>query len=133
MIKKYICDTNVIIRYLVRDNEELFSKANDFFNDVLNSKKKAIIEQTVFTEVVFVLSSNYKVPRQEIAKSLSQLLQHKGVSTDHPNNVEYLLDSLKLYQSTNLHIVDCLIILKAKYSSSEIFSFDKDLLKHFHS
>jgi predicted nucleic-acid-binding protein len=132
MIKKYICDTNVIIRYLVRDNEDLFNKANEFFNDVIGGNKKVIIEQAVFTEVVFVLSSYYKVPRDEIAEALSQLLQYKDVTVDHKDtSTQYLLESLKLYKTTNLHIVDCLIISKAKYSASEIFSFDQELVRQY--
>ena len=62
-----------------------------------------MIEQTVLTEVVFVLASYYKVPRPEIAHTLSELLTYKGISRE---NKQALLLALKIYHHHNLHIVD---------------------------
>ena len=56
MIKK-ILDTSVIIRYLTRDNLEHYKISRDFFDLVKLGRVRAYLEQTVFTEIVFVLSS----------------------------------------------------------------------------
>lgn len=79
MIKK-ILDTSVIIRYLTQDNEEHYKIAKDFFELVKFGEVKAYLEQTVFTETVFVLSSKlYQVPRAEISLALRDLLTYRGI------------------------------------------------------
>jgi predicted nucleic acid-binding protein len=78
---KYICDTNFILRYLLADNSEMFDKAKAIFKEVNAGESTIILEQAVFTEVVFVLSSFYKVPKAEIVKILSDLLAYKRVKS----------------------------------------------------
>ena len=123
-VKKYIIDTNIIIRYLLQDHKELFKKARYFFDLVKMGKARGHLEQTVFTEVVFVLSRVYEVTREDITKTLTNLLMFKGVLNDQK---EILLKSLELYSSTKLHIVDCIIIAKSIEAGIEIMSFDSEL------
>jgi len=67
-MKKYIADTNFILRYLLADNKEGYKQAEIIFNQARVGKCHVEIHQSVFTEVIFVLSSFYKVPRIEIVK-----------------------------------------------------------------
>ena len=76
---KYYCDTNFVVRYLLGDNHEMLSKTKMIFEQVQTGKISLILEQTVFTEIVFVLSSFYKVPKGKISKILSELLAYKGI------------------------------------------------------
>ncbi|AFC70976.1 PIN domain-containing protein [Rickettsia australis] len=69
---KYICDTNVIVRCLFADDKNMFAQ-------VKTGHIILIIEQTILTEVIFVLSSVYKISRNEISSTLSDLLAYKGV------------------------------------------------------
>ena len=71
---KYIIDTNFIIRYLIADNREQFVETKEIFDQVKSGKISIILEQTVFTETIFVLNSFYKVPREKICTILSELL-----------------------------------------------------------
>lgn len=123
-----IIDTNLIIRYLINDQPDHYKIARDFFDLVKLGKIKAILEQTVFTEVVFVLTKIYEIPKDKIRDSLTGLLEYKGV---YNNEKEVLLESLSIYTRTNLHIVDCIIIAKAKLYSIEIQSFDQELIKYY--
>jgi len=123
---KYYCDTNFVLRYLLGDNEEMLIKATEYFNKAQNGEIVMVIEQTIFTEVIFVLSSFYKVPRGKIAEILSHLLSYKGVQNE---DIETLLIALELYAKENIHIVDCLLIAKSKATGLAILSFDKKLNK----
>lgn len=123
-MKKYVVDTNFILRYLLNDNEAMFKEARFFFDSIKLGKVRAYLEQTVFTEVIFVLSKFYKVPRTEIVKVLRNLLLYKGILNSEK---EVLLEGLKLYESTSLHIVDCLIAAKAKLMNIEVATFDVEL------
>ncbi|MEL6539397.1 MAG: hypothetical protein AAFP93_01310 [Bacteroidota bacterium] len=53
---KYICDTNFILRYLLGDNPVMLDKAQVMFEQAKFGQITLIIEQAVFTEVIFVLS-----------------------------------------------------------------------------
>lgn len=125
---KYYCDTNYIIRYLLGDNEELFDKTKELFHQAQTGKVLLIIEQTVFTEVVFVLSSFYKVPKDKIVNVLSELLVYKGIICE---DKEVLLLALNIYAKYNLHIVDSILAAKAKIHNLPLLSFDSKLME-FH-
>lgn len=122
-----IVDTNVIIRYLINDQAELYKKARDFMDLVKLGKVKAYIEQTVFTEVIFGLTSVYNIPRDKIRESLQSLLLYRGF---YNSEKDVLMESLNIYAQTNLHIVDCIIATKARHDNLEIQSFDQELLKY---
>lgn len=127
MIKK-ILDTSVIIRYLTRDNLEHYKISRDFFDLVKLGRVRAYLEQTVFTEIVFVLSSkSYQVPKEEICNALYDLLIYKGIYNPEK---EVLLEGLNIYATNNLSIVDSIIAAKAQFEGAEIESFDKELLKY---
>jgi len=127
MINKII-DTNIIIRYLTKDNLEHYKAARDFFDLVKLGQIKAYLEQTVFTETIFVLSSKlYQVPKEEICGALYDLLTYKGI---YNSEKDILLESINVYAKTNLSIVDAIIAAKATTEKLEIQSFDQELLQY---
>lgn len=123
---KYYCDTNFVIRYLLGDNAYMLIKAKEIFEQVQTGKAFLILEQTVFTEIIFVLTSFYKVPKAKIAEVLSELLAYKGIVCDDKDSMLY---ALNIYEAWNLHIVDCLLIAKADKANLDIMSFDSKLLE----
>ena len=122
---KYYCDTNFVVRYLLGDNQEMLLKTKEVFEQVQTGKIFLILEQAVFTEIVFILSSFYKVPKNKISEILSELLAYKGIVCE---DKESLLLALDLYNKQNLHIIDCLLIAKAEASNLDILSFDQKLI-----
>jgi predicted nucleic-acid-binding protein len=123
----YIVDTNFILRYLLADHPEQYKITYEFFAKVQNGTIKALIRETVLTEIVFVLSSHYKVPREKIVITLDNFLRYKGISiTDKP----VILRALEIYaQHSSLHIVDAIVSAYASFHNAQIMSFDADLIK----
>jgi predicted nucleic-acid-binding protein len=120
---QYICDTNYVIRYLLQDNTEMFARANAIFEQAISGKVTLIFEQAVFTEIIFVLSSVYKVPKDIIVNTLSELVAYKGIKSDR----ETLLLALEYYKNHNIHIVDALLLARNKTANIPIITFDKKL------
>jgi predicted nucleic acid-binding protein len=120
---KYICDTNFILRYLLGDNPAMLAKTKEIFEQAKSGQITLIIEQTVFTEVIFVLSSFYKVPKDKITQILAELLAYKGISGEK----KVLSLALDYHCKHKLHIVDCLLIAKAKLTQTPILTFDQKL------
>jgi predicted nucleic-acid-binding protein len=115
-----LLDANYILRYLLRDNEEMFLAAKR----VITSRQCFVLE-SVLAEVVYVLNGVYKTPKPLVGKTLSQFIELDNVFMHEP--VSVFIKALELYQSKNLDFVDCcLCALKYRY---EIKSFDKKLNK----
>mgnify|MGYP000035219440 CR=1 FL=1 len=120
--KVSIVDANVLLRYLLRDDERLYRKAEGFFREVFAGRRFAYLLQAVVAEVVYVFAKVYRVPREEISEILLELLSRRGVRVQ---DKEVTLEALRLYGRKNLDFVDCLICAYGK--SAEVFSFDKGI------
>ena len=68
-VKKLI-DANVILRYLLKDNEVLFKKASSLLEKVKGGEEAVVIPESVLAECVYVLLRIYKVERRIISEKL---------------------------------------------------------------
>jgi predicted nucleic-acid-binding protein len=119
-------DTNVVLRYLLRDIPEQFSRSADFFEQVRSGGKKMVFLESVLVECVYILTRYYNVPRKEAAQALAGLLQYKGVVN---RDKAALSAALALYGENNLDPVDCVLLAKARHDAMQVISFDKALVK----
>lgn len=122
-MKKYIIDTNFILRYLLADNKEQYKKTKTIFDKVRNGEVQIKLEQSVFVEVIFVLSSFYKTPKNKIIETMNSFLSYKGIETEK----DLFHSALKVYQNNNIHIVDSIIVARSILSNTPLLTFDKKL------
>ena len=123
---KKLVDANVILRYLLRDDEVLFKEAFSLFEKVKVGEERVIIPESVLAECVYVLLKIYKVERQMIAEKLKGLFIYKGVV--NPDKKD-LIDSLTLIGKKNFSIVDCILCARSINSKIQLFTFDDELKK----
>ena len=88
-----IIDANIILRYLLEDNEELSKKATNIIENM-----EILISYEVIAEVVYVLEKVYKIERKEIKECLFQILNYNNIKTD---NNELLKAALLLPEVCN--------------------------------
>jgi len=113
-----LLDANYILRYLVRDNEEMYLIAKEI---ILNSACMVLNE--VVAEVVYVLEKVYKVPKAELVVAVSAFLAKPNISMSAKKSD--VLQALKYYEEKNIDFVDgYLCALKDEY---EVKTFDKKL------
>ena len=124
MAKVVLPDTNVVLRYLLRDHEAQYTRACELFESVRVGHRHMVILEGVVVECVHVLTKYYRVPRPAVAEHLRGLLMYKGVR--NPDR-EDLVDALGQYGETKLDIVDCILLAKGKGGDLEVFSFDGGL------
>lgn len=67
-------DTNVLIRYLVKDVPDESERASGFINKKCTVENPGFINHIVLCETVWVLRSAYKYPKSEIVNVLHQIL-----------------------------------------------------------
>ena len=122
MMNRTLIETNVILRYLLDDDEDMSLRAE------LIIEGGAWTTPEVLAEVTYVLESVYKVPRADIAAALDIAANHISLEPE-----QVYLDAISEYGATNLDFVDCMIVSYSKNSTSKVFSFDKGInrmLKH---
>jgi predicted nucleic-acid-binding protein len=119
-------DTNILIRYLTRDDESLYVRAKEFFDKVKEGSTRAIILESVIAECIYVLTKIYKVPKNRAAESLIDILRYKGIVNDDQKE---LILALSLFSERNIDIVDCILCVKAAGPDTSLFSFDSELNK----
>ena len=119
-------DTNTIIRCLIKDDLNQYLTVEAFFTQVLTGAKKALILEGVLIECIYILTKIYKVPMEEAAARLADLLLYKGIQNQ---DREELTAALNLFAEKNLDIVDCILCAKARKNAAIIFTFDEGLKK----
>jgi predicted nucleic acid-binding protein len=118
-------DTNVILRYLTRDDEakaaaclRLLKRAGDGIEELTSS-------EAVFTETVYVLESarHYRLPRGEIRGRLVPVLMLRGLRMA---NRTALLRALDVYvEYPDLDVEDALAVAHMeRHGVTEIVSYD---------
>jgi len=121
-----LLDTNLIIRYLVQDQERQARAAGKLFEACDRGDLVVAVLPVVLAECVFVLESFYDHPRAEIAAALSGLISSPGVEI---NGAAIHLDALDRYRRTNLHFVDCLLAATAAAEDTPVATFDQQVRK----
>ena len=123
---KSLPDTNTIIRYLVKDDLNLYKKAKEFFDKVKDGSTKAVILESVVAECIYVLMKIYQVPRDRVVGSLVDILHYKGIANEDQKE---LVRALTLFADHGIDIVDSILCTKATSSGASLFSFDEELNK----
>ena len=126
MSKRRLVDTNLIVRYLVQDNEKHAKAAGRLFDACDRGDVVIVVLPVVLAECVFVLESFYRHARGDIASVLGRLISSPGVEI---GGATIHLDALDRYRKTKVHFVDCLIAASAATEDIPVASFDQDFQK----
>lgn len=122
-----LLDTNVIVRFLVSDNSPKYKKLYSFFESLEYGKMKVELKLIVLFQVLFVLKSFYKVPKDQIAKGITDLLKYKGIVIKNKTMIRRMME---MWCIKKLDIVDCyLIAILENDSQNLLYSYDRDFDK----
>lgn len=114
-----IFDANMVLRYLLKDNQDMVEKAKLYLNS-----NEVLITNEVLAEVVYVLKGVYAVERNKISQILQDFLEL--VSCQDKAVLKLALDT---YEKSNLDFVDCILYGYSSIKGIKIATFDKKLLK----
>jgi len=100
-------DTNVLVRYLVRDDERQFSKARALIRGEGAPGGEVLVSLLVLLEVEWVLGSRYGLSKEDIFGVFSALLDTSEITVEDEASVEMALYSWKKVAAADF--ADCLI------------------------
>ena len=121
-------DTNLLLRYLTKDDEEKAQKVLNLLKKVEKNEEKVIASSLVIFETIFTLESYYKISRQEIKNLLAPILNLRGLKLQ---DKEVYQEALDLYtQHKKISFADTFNTAFAiKNDVKEIYSYDTDFDK----
>ena len=99
-------DTNVLVRFLVRDDEAQFEKARKLIKREVSAGRRVFVNQLVLMETEWVLRSRYGVKKDQIIDSISSLLDANDLQIEDEPSVE---EAVFIWRDSNAEFADCLI------------------------
>lgn len=125
-MKKLIIDTNILLRFLLKDIPHQAEEARKVFKQAEKDKVKLIIPQIVIFEIVFQLIKVYKFEKNKVIDAIKVIL-----NTDYfeVQDNEVFQESLKKFKLANISFADCFLASYSEKQKCEVFTFDKKLKK----
>lgn len=121
-----VVDTNVLLRFLLRDIEGQYQIAKNLFLKSKAKKVKLIVPQIVIFEILFNLQKYYNLDRNFIVEKVKNLLVADFLEIQ---DKDIFKSAVSLFENYNLDFVDCFLIAKAQILEAKIISFDNKLNK----
>ena len=113
---KILVDTNVVLRYLLRDNEV----QSQIAKVLIESGARLLPE--VLMETSHVLRTFYKIDKPEIATQLLTVLRWAEIE-----NKDVMIRAVNIFAETKLDFVDCILAAYHELKGDVVFTFDKKL------
>ena len=99
-------DTNVLVRYLVRDDQLQYERARRLINREAGRGEPVMVSLLVLLETESVLRSRYELAKTEILVAVSALLDAADLAFEDEPSVEHAVYSWK---DSPANFADCLI------------------------
>jgi len=99
-------DTNVLVRYLVRDDQLQYEKARRLITRQATRGKPVLISLLVLLETEWVLRSRYDLAKADIYSAFSALLDAADLSFEDEPSIE---GALYVWKESAADFADCLI------------------------
>ncbi len=116
-------DSNVLVRFLTRDDEQQYEQAKRLLLLECTSDNPGFINTVVMAELVWVLRKTHRVSQDDIAAVVEHLLDIPQLLIDRGDSVKA---ALNLFRQSRADFTDCLIgLLNQKAGCKKSVTFDK--------
>lgn len=117
-------DTNVIIRFLVKDQEDQFEEALNLMRLTDRGEIELIVHPIVIAECCDVLGgAYYKFPREKISQWLQDFLESEGIKS---KSKELMIIALEIFGAHNVDFEDAYLAALTVYDSpKKVVTFDR--------
>jgi len=120
-------DANVFLRFLLNDHPAWSQACKDLFLAVEKGEEQVWTSDVIVSEVVYVLSSVYRISRQDIAARVPALLRIRSLRLSSKRLYPQIFE---LYTTTNLSYADChTAALLESRGQTELYSYDEGFKK----
>ncbi|RJQ48594.1 MAG: PIN domain-containing protein [Nitrospiraceae bacterium] len=126
MDKTIFVDTNVFLRFFVKDVESFYHKSKELFEKAETGNLKLETSDLVIAEIVWVLESYYDFSREEVREVIETILETRNIKVANQSRIK---EAISLYESGKTDFIDAYNIayIRAK-DFMKVATFD---IKHF--
>lgn len=124
-MKKVFVDTNVWLRYFMKDNDKQFTETKTFFSNIEEGTYKPYTSSIVLMEIFFVLKSLYKKNNTQILEVFALIQSLRNITIIEKTDWQYAIKSLK---ETRVKFSDCLIASQIAEGMT-LVSYDQEFKK----
>jgi predicted nucleic-acid-binding protein len=118
-------DTNVLVRYLTKDDLSQFERARRLVEDALGRDERLLIDVVVLCETAWVLDSVYGYSRLEIAGVLERMFETAQFEIQHAVEARQALHDVRV---TRADFADALIgRINRSLCARQTATLDRDL------
>ncbi|HIE01972.1 MAG TPA: PIN domain-containing protein [Thiotrichaceae bacterium] len=116
-------DTNILIRFLIGDDELQAKKVYNIFKKAESEKNELFVPLLVILELIWVLESVYDISRTEILDAISELILMPILKFENQSALQQFAHAA---QGNRYNLSDLLIVYSAKVQGCEtVITFDK--------
>lgn len=120
-------DTNVLVRYVVRDDAAQFAAAKRLIARLVAERESIFVPVTVVLELEWVLRAGFGYGKDDVLQVLSSLLSAAEASFESERALEI---ALQLYREGAADFAACLhVALAAQAGEQPLWTFDKAAAK----
>ena len=120
-------DTNVLLRYIVKDDPSRFARARRLIESRARADDPAWLSLIVTVELVWALKTRYSYTRDEIADTIDLLLGSAEIQLERQHLV---VQALSLFRTARVDFADALIMLANRDNGCDTtVSFDQKLVR----
>jgi predicted nucleic-acid-binding protein len=99
-------DTNVLIRYLVRDDQPQYERASRLLRRAVEGGEPIMVSLLTLLEMEWVLRSRFALSKEDIAATISSLLDAAELTFEDEPSIE---EAIHLWKGSSTYFADCLI------------------------
>ncbi len=116
-------DTNILVRYLTRDDKEQCARVDALFDQISEKGSEVFVSEVVMVELVWVLERGYRIDRAVIARSIETLLRTENLVFERS---DLLWKAVRGYERSRVDFADLLIAVLAKnYGCERTVTLDR--------
>ncbi|HEY5411270.1 MAG TPA: type II toxin-antitoxin system VapC family toxin [Caulobacteraceae bacterium] len=120
-------DTNVLLRYLTRDDPIQFSAAVRVIEEQLSVRERGFVSTIVLAELAWVLRRSYRWPVSQVAEMMERLLEADVLVIEHADEVS---EAITVVRDGRGDFADALIgAVAGRAGCSHTLTFDRDALR----
>ena len=126
MKKEVVLDTNIFVRFFIKDIKVQFQEAKKLFEEIENTKIVGRVSILVINELILILENYYELKRSLFIPKILKLLALKNIKIIEVKK-NLVIKVLETLEKTKFDFTD--IYLAGITNKGKIFTFDKDFEK----
>lgn len=124
-MKKLFLDTNVILRFFLRDNENQYQNVYNLLAKIEEGKFRPYTSSIVFLELNYVAKKIYKLSVDEVLDYMEAVKKMRGMTIIEKTDADR---AINLYRKYRIKLGDCFIATQLP-KEAILVTYDEDFKK----